>query len=113
MRAGELSKRGRLQRQKKTGTNPVGENTYTWVDVAWVWAAIEPLTGREYLAANRDVASVSVRIRIRYRSGVLPTMRFVMGDRIWSFVSVLNIDERNRQLHIMANEDEIAVEDEA
>lgn len=41
---------------------------------AGIPAAIEPLSTREFLSAAATQAQVSVRIIIRYRDGVLPTM---------------------------------------
>lgn len=103
MRAGEL--RHPLTLQQATDVqNTRGEAIPTWSDVADVWGAIEPLSGREGFAANQMYASATHRIRIRYRSGVVPKMRFTKGSRVFEIDAVLNVDERNRELACLVTE---------
>jgi SPP1 family predicted phage head-tail adaptor len=47
-----------------------------WTAVAEVWAAIEPLSAREFIAAQSVQSKVTTRITIRYRA-ISPTMRLV------------------------------------
>lgn len=55
-----------------------GEPITTWQDfVANVPAAIEPLAGREFYAAQQEQSDVTTRIRIRWRQGVTELMRAV------------------------------------
>ena len=99
MKAGDL--RHRIKIQSVTITNDVE----TWADFATsVPAAIEPLKGREYWEAQKINAEQATKIRIRYRTGVLPTMRVVWGTRIYKIEAIMNIDERNRELHLVCVE---------
>ncbi len=66
-----------------------GEVTQQWVEVAKVWASIEPLSAREFIAASTVQSSISSRIVIRYRVGIVPTMRIVHMDKIYNIEGVL------------------------
>jgi len=48
-----------------------------WTEVATVWAAIEPLSAREFLAAQATQSKVTARITIRFRDDLDPAMRLV------------------------------------
>ena len=103
MNIGKLRQRVTLQ-QPVTGSNAIGEVTYTWADVATVWAAVEPTTGALYYAAQQAESKVDGRVRIRYRSDVLPTWRVKFGARYLSIVSILNPQERNKETILMYTE---------
>lgn len=78
--------------------------TVTWVDLATVWAAVEPLRGRELFSAQAVTAEPITKIRIRYRSGVRPSMRVVYGTRIFDIQSVVDTGDRHRELQLMCRE---------
>lgn len=54
-----------------------GETTGTWQELATVWAAIEPLSAREFLAAQATQSQVTARIVIRHRNDIDASMRLV------------------------------------
>lgn len=87
MQAGKLRHRIKFQ-QKNTAQDPVtGEMVATWVDVAgWesVPASVEPLSVKDFIAAQAAQSQLSARIVIRYRAGVLPTMRILYRDAIYN-----------------------------
>jgi SPP1 family predicted phage head-tail adaptor len=66
--AGDMRHRVQLQQNQPT-TNSFNEPVANWVDVAAVWAAIEPLLGLDIFAAQRIAAKARVRIRMRYYPG--------------------------------------------
>jgi len=103
MEAGKLRHHIILQ-QPVAGLNAIREEVYIWADVATVWAAVEPSTGSWYFAGQQGESKVDGRVRIRYRSDVLPTWRIKFGDRYLSIVSILNPQERNKELIIMYTE---------
>jgi SPP1 family predicted phage head-tail adaptor len=76
----------------------------TWSIYATAWASIEPLSGREYIAAQSTQADVTHRIRLRYLSGVTPKMHVNYSSRIFNILSVININEQNRELQLMCKE---------
>lgn len=74
MLAGPLNKRVWIQARTEsasTGGAPVDN----YADVVEVWASIEPLQPREYLAAAAINSDITVKIRIRKRAGVDATTR--------------------------------------
>lgn len=66
--AGPLRHRVKLQSPTYTQDTTTGEQTLVWADVATVWAAIEPLSAREFIAAQSEQAQIDTRITIRQRN---------------------------------------------
>ncbi|WP_300747492.1 phage head closure protein [Pseudomonas sp.] len=89
MRAGELRHRVELQRPLFTQDPVTGEMTPTWLEVARLYASIEPLSARDFLAASAAQSKVSARVVIRYRAGVDSTMRIIHRDKIYNIEGVL------------------------
>lgn len=81
--------------------------TAGWATDAWttlvadVRAKVEPLDGRELFEAQAVTATLSHRITIRYRSGLLPKMRVVWGDLTLEIASLVNVGARNRRLVLL------------
>lgn len=108
MRAGNL--RHRIGIQKKSITkNSYGENVTSWTTDAIVWAAIWPVSGKEYFNAQQVQAGITHKIRIRHRTlsastRINPECRIRYGTRYFGIKSVINPDERNIYLDIMCEE---------
>lgn len=98
--AGKLRHRIVIQ-QLAEGENDMGDIVQTWTDFAAVWASIEPLSGREYFSAQQVTSETTGRIRMRYRAGVLATMRVLFGGQTYRILSVINPEERNIELELM------------
>jgi SPP1 family predicted phage head-tail adaptor len=75
----------RLLRSKDSNGDTVEE----WETIAQVWAAIEPVSAREFVASQAAQSQVSARITIRYRSDVDATMRVTHRGRIYNIAGVL------------------------
>ena len=103
MRAGDLRHRVTIQQPVET-QNAYGEPVVAWQDVATVWAAVEPLRGREFFDAQQVQARVDHRIRIRYRADVTPKMRVLLGSRAFNIQAVIEPESRRRELHLMCKE---------
>jgi len=84
--------------------NSIGEDITSWSDFSYQWANIAPLSGREYLSNNELRSSVTHRIFIRFIKGVDSSMRIKHGSRIFDIDSIINTDERSRELVIIAEE---------
>lgn len=98
MEAGKLDRRVRLQAPAEM-KNAIGEGVRSWVDIATVWAQIEPLSSRELLAQRREVSDVSTRIRIRYRPGITAAMRIVHGSNVYRIDGApIDVDDEQREL---------------
>ena len=103
---GKLRHRLTIQQSRRIGDGGGGSEG-SWDDpikVATVWGSVKPLSGNERLRAMQLEARVSHRITIRYRTGITTAMRVLFGTRLFNIRAVLNLDERNRWLDIMAEE---------
>ena len=81
IKSGALRYRVTIQRPE-VETDGSGEAIVTgWADVATVYAAIEALSGREWLASAQFRPGVTTRIRIRWRDGLDAGMRVLHYGR--------------------------------
>jgi SPP1 family predicted phage head-tail adaptor len=103
MDSGQLNKRVTLQYQTKV-SDGMGGFVTSFVDACTVWAALWPTSANEITAANATVMVVSHRIRIRYRSVLKASWRIKYGNRYFNIVSIINQNEANEFLDIMAKE---------
>jgi len=103
MRAGLLRHRLTIQTLSQT-KNAFDEWVESWSDWDTVWGSIEPNLGKRYFEAKQANSEVQGLIRIRYQSGVLPTMRVKYGDRIFKIISIIHPFERKQELHILYKE---------
>ncbi|MFH0914831.1 MAG: phage head closure protein [bacterium] len=71
---------------------------------ATVWASVKPLLGRELLLAQQMQADVTHHVRMRYIAGVTPKMTGFLGVREFQILSVINPEERNRELVLVCKE---------
>jgi len=105
MRIGELRKQITIQAETPT---PDGAGGYAlgWMNIATVWANIEPLSGREIFTAQHLEGHVTHRVTMRYRSDITITsdMRFVYSNRVFNIRSVLNPDEGNQWRELLVEE---------
>lgn len=75
--AGRLRHRVRIEAPTRTQDPNTGALTTTWTTVDEVFAAIEPLSANDFIAAQTLKSKVSVRIVIRHRHGLNTTMRLI------------------------------------
>lgn len=68
---------------------PDGEMNRQWVTLANVWAAIEPLSAREFISASKENSKVSARITIRSREDIDPSMRILHRGRYYNIEGLL------------------------
>lgn len=103
MRAGAKKHRVSFERQADT-VDSVGQRTRTWTELASRLVSIEPLNGREYFQASGYQSEVTTRIRATYETA-LSTLtsddRITHGSVTYEIVSVINPQERNRELVLM------------
>jgi SPP1 family predicted phage head-tail adaptor len=103
LKAGHLDKRVEIQ-ANTPAANDIGEMVASWETVDTVWASIEPLTGREVLQAQQVQAESTVRIRIRYYSGLTAAHRLKYGSRIYEINSISDKFERGEHIELMCRE---------
>lgn len=104
MRAGQLRHMITIQEQTDVSDGMGGFST-TWSDEFSMSAAIWPLSSKESLDAMKLELVVTHKIRIRYRSGITSKNRIKFGTRIFNIVSLINPDERNIMIDMLASED--------
>lgn len=110
MKSGAL--RHKIVFQQLTVANDTwGHSNETWTDEVITKAAIWPMRGIEKVESMRLENEVTHKIRIRHKRGLHPKMRIKYFDyreqstRYFNILSIINPDERNRYLEIMASED--------
>jgi SPP1 family predicted phage head-tail adaptor len=81
-----------------------GGEVITWAEVFTTWAAVEPLSGREFLDGRRQESEINTRIRLRYRSGLVPGMRVTWGAHVYDIESVIERESRRREIWLMCQE---------
>lgn len=107
-RAGALNRRVTLQ-QRSTSQDSYGEPALTWTDLVTVWAAIEPLSGRELELAQKVASEVTHRMSLRYQSTLtdpkaVATLRARYHTRVFDIHAVMNEEEANVLLHLLVSE---------
>ena len=84
--------------------DPLQTDDDSWADVATTWAAIDPISGREFYAAEQSQSEVSHKIRCRYRTGLDTAMRITYGKRRFKIISLIDWEERHESLLLMCKE---------
>ncbi len=106
--AGMLNRRIKVQRPS-TVKDSLGAPCRTWLDVATVWADIQPLSGKEAVNANRISAELTHQITVRFQPVFdnpqqVAQMRVLYKSRIFNIHSALNEDERRTQIILLVSE---------
>ncbi|WP_200629995.1 phage head closure protein [Stutzerimonas frequens] len=89
IKAGKLRHRVTFQAPGLVQDPVTGEMMPGWTDFASVWASIEPLSARDFIAAQANQSEITARIVIRYREGILPTMRILHRGKVYAIHGVL------------------------
>jgi SPP1 family predicted phage head-tail adaptor len=92
LRSGYLSTKVTMQ-QPVISQDELGQPVNKWVDVATVWANLSDISGREFIASAALQNTVQTKITIRYRAGIVPTMRVVHQASIYNIEAVLGQDK--------------------
>ena len=103
MNSGKLRHRITIQ-SKGVARDSFGAEVITWLTEKTVWASVDPIFGREYFLAHQVQADVTHSIRIRYYEGLRPDWRILFGSRIFDIKSIINLEERGREMVLMARE---------
>ncbi len=100
---GELRTELVLEEASRT-PDGAGGFTESWTQIATVFARLQPIVVRERFGADQTIEEVTHRVTMRHRPDVASGMRFVMGDRILSVLTVHDPDETGRYLVCRARE---------
>jgi len=91
--------------QKTNVSDGMGSSYEKWSTFATRWAAIWPVKAMERIENAQEGQETTHRIKIRYLAGVTAQMRVLYGSRTFEINSVINPDEANRELEILATEE--------
>ena len=100
MKAGQLDQRVTVERYTST-EDELGQPIEAWAPLFTCWAAVEPLTGREYLAAQAAVSEVTAKIRMRFRPWMTAEDRVIHNGTTYGIESVIDVRSEHRELHLM------------
>lgn len=98
--AGKLDQRITLQ-SRAAGTDGMGQASGAWQDVATVWAQVLPLRGREFFAAAAVQQEASIKVTLRYRPDVSPSMRVIWQGVAHDITSVVQLGGRKEWLELL------------
>lgn len=87
--AGKLRHRLSLQRNYPSQDSVTGELIDDWREYGKAWAAIEPLSARDLLAAQAGQSRVTARIVIRHRADLRSDDRIVHNGTIYKIEGTL------------------------
>lgn len=98
MRSGEMRHRLSIQEYRYVSQDPVtGEVIYEWVEIGHMWAKVEGIQGREFLAAAAEQAATTWRITVRHFR-IEPSMRLKAGDTLFNVKAILPDNNRQRMV---------------
>lgn len=100
MRAGRLDQRVTVEQLVTIGDS-WGGTVEAWAPLMTVWAAVEPLVGREYLAAQAAQSEVTARVTMRYRRGITAQDRVIHDGTIYGIESLVDVRSGHRELVLM------------
>lgn len=104
MRAGRLRHRVTIQEFVKLSEDGIGGSINEWINVATVWARVIPLNGRELVIAQQIMPETTHRVEMRYKGGLNSKMRLLHRGRVLDNISIKNIDELNKEIHLLCRE---------
>lgn len=91
MKTCKLRHRVLIQQKQKT-RSPTGAVIVNWVDIATVWASIEPSSVKELLLAKSLLSEVTAKIivRVNKRITIDSSMRIKHKEKIYNIAGVLS-----------------------
>lgn len=102
LRIGELRHRVQIQRATETRQSNGGV-TQSWATTATVWAAIEPITGREGWISEQVRSVATHKVTMRY-TAITTAERLLFGTRVFSITAAVNVDEANHITQLAVTE---------
>lgn len=99
MKAGALDQRIVIERLVE-GYDELGQPINTWLPIVQTWAHVQPLVGREYLAAGALLSEVTARVRMRYRPGITAADRVIHDGKVYGITSVADVHSSRRELQL-------------
>lgn len=106
--SGELRRRVTFQ-ARSVGQDSAGGLLATWYDAFTVYAKIDPLSGRELLAAQVVHAETTHEVWVRYRAelanpATATRYRITLGTRVFNILGALDLEERRQWIVCQCSE---------
>jgi SPP1 family predicted phage head-tail adaptor len=103
MNPGRLNKRVNIIYYENS-RNEYGEPTKERKVLRTVWAAISPLLGRNYFAAQQVQTEATTKINTRYFSDIKRNMFIEYGDITYEIIDIQDVNMRHEELVIYCKE---------
>lgn len=105
MRSGNLRHKIKIQ-SLGSGTDSVfgGIEPSDYQDFKTVWSSITPISGKETFLANKDFATVTHKIKIRFIPSLNASMQIDYMGRKFKIMNIRNFGEMGKELEILAEE---------
>lgn len=100
---GELRHRVSIEQRART-SDGAGGHTAAWSEYTAAWCSISPYRGYQKFQAMQLETPITHKIKMRYQSGITTDMRIIFDSRKFDIKEVINVDERNLVLEILAVE---------
>jgi len=101
---GMMRKRVTLQNVSAVRDSNYGGVTTSAAAAATVWASIDPISARERLRLGENVAEATHVVKVRYTTNVAQTSRVVYGSRTFEVLSLIDVEERGKVIHLICKE---------
>lgn len=75
-----------------------GGHAENWAEVATLFARIEPVSAQSRFGADQTLETVTHRVTMRHRDGVMSGMRLTLRGRVFRILTVHDPDETGRYL---------------
>lgn len=96
--AQELNTKITIQRYEEVMDPETGDREHFWSTIGEAFAKVEPLVGREYLAAAAIQAENNIKVTLRFRGDLTTRDRLLIRGEPWGIQSIQNIKFQNREL---------------
>lgn len=102
--ASRLNKRVKIEKLVDT-TDDIGQPAKVWETVCTVWASVEPIGGKEFFSSDRVNSEITVRITIRYKTGITADMSILHEGRRYMIASPpIDFRSKKESLQLMCKE---------
>lgn len=105
MHAGQLRHRAEFQQFSRTA-NEFGEEELTWHTYYACNVSLTPTGQIEIMSGGTITPRTSYQVGMRYRDGVKSKDRIKIGSRLFNIESVINTENRMRELTLVATEED-------
>lgn len=84
--------------------NSYGEENDEWQTYQEAYCAIEPMRGSEAFVSKQLYHKNTLKLKMRFISGVTTHMRIKCNERIFEILEIVNPYERNKELILTCSE---------